>query len=118
MNYDLIEKRLENERKETDITPSQVAVGENDRTADKETVAGGNQSIIIIILGLALGLVVLAGVVSFLIKTMKDRRIKAFSETEEYNENYGNLTLEEYYEEERQSEVVHSNDYYNWWINM
>ena len=114
MNYDLIEKRLENERKETDIiTPSQVAVGENDRTADKETVAGGNQSIIIIILGLALGLVVLAGVVSFLIKTMKDRRIKAFSETEEYNENYGNLTLEEYYEEERQSEVVHSNDYYN-----
>ena len=42
---------------------------------------------------------------------MKDRRIKAFTETEEYNENYG--TLEEYYEEERQSEVVHSNDYYN-----
>ena len=55
---------------------------------------------------------VVAGVVSILIKIIKDWRIKATTETEERNENYGNLDPGEYYEEEKKSEVVHSNDYY------
>ena len=55
---------------------------------------------------------VVAGVASILIKIIKDWRIKATTETEEDNENYGNLDPGEYYEEEKKSEVVHSNDYY------
>ena len=71
----------------------------------------GNQNIIII-LGLTLGLVVVAGVASVLIKIIKDWRIKKKTETEEENENYGNLEQEQYYEEEKRSNIVHSNDYY------
>ena len=55
---------------------------------------------------------VVAFVASILIKIIKDWRIKASTETEENNENYGNLDAEEYYEEEKKSEVVHSNEYY------
>ena len=55
---------------------------------------------------------VVAGIASILIKIIKDWRIKATTETEERNENYGNLDPCEYYEEEKKSEVVHSNDYY------
>ena len=55
---------------------------------------------------------VVAGIASILIKIIKDWRIKATTETEERNENYGNLDPGEYYEEEKKSEVVHSNDYY------
>ena len=71
----------------------------------------GNQNIIII-LGLTLGLVVVAGVASVLIKIIKDWRIKKKTETEEENENYGNLEQEQYYEEEKRSNIVHLNDYY------
>ena len=71
----------------------------------------GSQNIIII-LGLTLGLVVVAGVASVLIKIIKDWRIKKKTETEEENENYGNLEQEQYYEEEKRSNIVHSNDYY------
>ena len=55
---------------------------------------------------------VVAGVASILIKLIKDWRIKATTETEEFNKNYGNLDPGEYYEEEKKSEVVHSHDYY------
>ena len=55
---------------------------------------------------------VVAGVASILIKIIKDWRIKATTETEEFNKNYGNLDPGEYYEEEKKSEVVHSHDYY------
>ena len=71
----------------------------------------GSQNIIII-LGLTLGLVVVAGVASVLIKIIKDWRIKKKTETEEENENYGNLEQEQYYEEEKRSNIVHLNDYY------
>ena len=72
----------------------------------------GNKNTIIIILGVALGLVVMAGVASILIKVIKDRIIKANTEIDEYNENYGNLTPDQYYEADKQSKVVHYNDYY------
>ena len=55
---------------------------------------------------------VVALIASILIKVIKDWRIKATTETEEDNENYGNLDPGQYYEEEKKSEVVHSNDYY------
>ena len=43
------------------------------------------------------------------IKIMKERRII----TEEENENYGAATdFEEYYEEEKNTNIVDSNDYY------
>ena len=71
----------------------------------------GSQNIIII-LGLTLGLVVVAGVASVLIKIIKDWRIKKKTETEEENENYGNLEQEQYYEEEKRSNIVHLNHYY------
>ena len=41
-----------------------------------------------------------------------DRRTRETNETEEVNENYGNLDPGEYYEEEKKSQIVHSNDYY------
>ena len=82
---------------------------ENDRTADEET--DGNYNIIIVI-GLVLGLLVMAGVASILIKIIKDKIIKGKTETLEFNENYGNLSPEQYYEEEKKSVVVHLNDYY------
>ena len=55
---------------------------------------------------------VVALIASILIKIIKDWRIKATTETEEDNENYGNLDPGQYYEEEKKSEVVHSHDYY------
>ena len=72
----------------------------------------GNKNTIIIILGVALGLVVMAGVASILIKVIQDRIMKANTEIDEYNENYGNLDAEQYYEEDKKSKVVHHNDYY------
>ena len=41
-----------------------------------------------------------------------DWRIKQTAETDEFNENYGNLDTEQYYEEDKKSKIVHSNDYY------
>ena len=81
---------------------------ENDKTTDKEN----DGRIIYIIIIVALALVVVAGVTSFLIKTFMDWRTKKDTETEEDNENYGNLDPGQYYEEEKKSNIVHSNDYY------
>ena len=81
---------------------------ENDKTTDKENDGG----IFYIIIILALALVIVAGVASFLIKTFMDWRTKKDTETEEDNENYGNLDPGQYYEEEKKSNIVHSNDYY------
>ena len=93
------------------MTPENATenVEENGKTADKEN-DGGNPIYIIVIVVLVL--VVVAGVASFLIKTIKDWRIKKTAETDEFNENYGNLDTEQYYEEEKKSTIVHSNDYY------
>ena len=55
---------------------------------------------------------ILAGVASILIKTINDWRIKQTTETEDFNENYGNLDTEQYYEEEKKNTIVHSNDFY------
>ena len=84
-------------------------VGENGKTKNKGN-DGGIQIYIIIIV--ALSLVVVAGVVSFLLKIIMDRRTKESTETEEDNENYGNLDQDQYYEEETKSKIIHSNDYY------
>ena len=81
---------------------------ENDKTTDKEN----DGRIIYTIIIVALALVVVAGVASFLIKTFMDWRTKKDTETEEDNENYGNLDPGQYYEEEKKSNIVHSNDYY------
>ena len=105
-NYSII--LIENERTTADRENTKVK--ETERTADKET--GGKQTIIIIVLGLALGLVVIALIVSILIKVIKDKIIKANTETEEFNENYGNLSPEEYYMEERNTKIEDTNDYY------
>ena len=107
----IIIQMIENERTTTErsngnITPK---VGKNSKTTDKEN-DGKNQIYIIVIVALAL--VVVAGVASFLIKTVKDWKIKQTTETEDYNENYGNLDTEQYYEEDKKSKIVHSNDYY------
>ena len=73
---------------------------------------GGIQIYIIIIIGL-LAIVVVAGIVSILIKIIMDRKMKETTETDEDNENYGNLdTTEQYYEEDKKSKIVHLNDYY------
>ena len=56
--------------------------------------------IVYITIIVALSLVVVALIASILIKVIKDWRIKATTETEEDNENYGNLDPGEYYEEE------------------
>ena len=87
---------------DTPTPPATPAVKESD---------GGNPIFIIIISGL-LGLVVVSVVASFLIKMIMDRRTRETNETEEVNENYGNLDPGEYYEEEKKSQIVHSNDYY------
>ena len=97
----VIEKTPENDRTTTERY--------NGKTTDGENV-GGNPIYIIIIVVLAL--VVVAGVASILIKKTKDWRIKQTAETDEFNENYGNLDTEQYYEEEKKSTIVHSNDYY------
>ena len=55
---------------------------------------------------------ILAGVASILIKTINDWRIKQTTETEDFNENYGNLDTEQYYEEDKKCTIVDSNDYY------
>ena len=73
--------------------------------------AGGIQIYIIIILGL-FAIVVVAGVASILIKIIMDRKMKETTETDEDNENYGNLDTEQYYEEDKKSKIVHLNDYY------
>ena len=93
------------------MTPENATenVEENGKAADKEN-DGGNQIYIIVIVALAI--VVVAAVASILIKTIKDWRIKQTTETEEFNENYGNLDTEQYYEEEKKSTIVHTNDYY------
>ena len=72
---------------------------------------GGIQIYIIIILGL-FAIVVVAGVASILIKIIMDRKMKETTETDEDNENYGNLDTEQYYEEDKKSKIVHLNDYY------
>ena len=73
---------------------------------------GGIQIYIIIIIGL-LAIVVVAGIVSILIKIIMDRKMKETTETDEDNENYGNLdTTEQYYEEDKKSKIIHFNDYY------
>ena len=61
---------------------------------------------------MVLALVVVAFVASFLIKKTMDWRIKQTAETDEFNENYGNLDTEQYYEEDKRNQIVHSNDYY------
>ena len=91
---------------ELDVQSKQEVKGKNAGETD------GNQNVTTLILGLALGLLVTAGVVSILIKVIKDKIIKDNTEIEEDNENYGNLDPEQYYEEDKKSEVVHSNDYY------
>ena len=54
-------------------------------------------------------IIILAAIVFVGIKIMKERRII----TEDENENYGAATdFEEYYEEEKNANVVDSNDYY------
>ena len=92
-----------NERATADRENTKENDGQNQREND------GNQSIIILILGLAQGLVVIALVVSILIKIIKDKIIEANTEIEEVNEIYGNLEPEQYYEEDKKSEVVHPN---------
>ena len=77
-----------------------------------QEVDGGIQIYIIIIIGL-LAIVVVAGIVSILIKIIMDRKMKETTETDEDNENYGNLdTTEQYYEEDKKSKIIHFNDYY------
>ena len=95
----IIDWRIDNDRTTTERSNG------TDREKD-----GGIQIFVIVIVVLAL--VVVAGVASFLIKKTKDWRIKQTTETEEFNENYGNLDTEQYYEEEKKSTIVHSNDYY------
>ena len=57
-------------------------------------------------------LVVVAAVASFLIKIIMDWRSIETTETEDVNENYGNLDPGQYYEEEKKSEILHTNDHY------
>ena len=51
-------------------------------------------------------LVVVAAVASFLIKKIMDWRSIETTETEDVNENYGNLDPGQYYEEEKKSEIL------------
>ena len=51
-------------------------------------------------------LVLVAAVASFLIKIIMDWRSIETTETEDVNENYGNLDPGQYYEEEKKSEIL------------
>ena len=57
-------------------------------------------------------LVVVATVASFLIKIIMDWRSIETIKTEDVNENYGSLDPGQYYEEEKKSEILHTNDHY------